>query len=75
MASKVNQKGASCYTIGQYRNYTVFYITYILKNQKKLGKNTTCENIIIYLRAQTYKKSNETYKYKKINKGSCNFVR
>ena len=75
MASKVNQKGASCYIISQYRNKTVFYIIYILKNQKILGKNNTYENIIIYLRAQIYKKTNETYKYKKINKRSCNFVR
>jgi len=41
MVSKVNRKGASCYIISQYRNRMVFYISYILKKQKKIGKNNT----------------------------------
>ena len=41
MLYKVNQKGASCYTISQIRNVIMYFKSNILKKQKKIGKNNT----------------------------------
>ena len=53
MLNKVNQKGASCYTISQNRKQHTPYISKMLKTQKNNRQKAYLRKIYLYLRTQT----------------------